>query len=164
MTRGDFEKLKELLRQIAPEMPAEDHEKDKADQSGPNEEVVLDFDIDGSRYLLIRLRHPPLTTAQLSPREQEIVRLVALGHSNKIIADVLSISSWTVCTHVRRIFSKLGVVSRAAMVARAAAMQRLQTTRPHLDSSNPPSSEATTQQLPAGVPVQERRPVANRFS
>ena len=54
---------------------------------------------------------------QLSPREQEIVRMVAKGHPNKIIADVLNISSWTVCTHLRRIFAKLGVGSRAAMVA-----------------------------------------------
>ena len=54
---------------------------------------------------------------QLSPREQEIVRMVAKGHPNKVIADVLSISSWTVCTHLRRIFAKLGVGSRAAMVA-----------------------------------------------
>jgi DNA-binding CsgD family transcriptional regulator len=34
-----------------------------------------------------------------------------------VIADVLNISSWTVCTHLRRIFAKLGVGSRAAMVA-----------------------------------------------
>jgi DNA-binding CsgD family transcriptional regulator len=54
---------------------------------------------------------------RLSPREQEIVRMVAKGHPNKIIADVLNISSWTVCTHLRRIFAKLGVGSRAAMVA-----------------------------------------------
>jgi DNA-binding CsgD family transcriptional regulator len=54
----------------------------------------------------------------LSPREQEIVRMVAKGHPNKVIADVLSISAWTVCTHVRRIFAKLGVGSRAAMIAR----------------------------------------------
>jgi DNA-binding CsgD family transcriptional regulator len=46
------------------------------------------------------------------------VRMVAQGHSNKIMADVLGISSWTVCTHLRRIFAKLGVGSRAAMVAR----------------------------------------------
>jgi DNA-binding CsgD family transcriptional regulator len=54
----------------------------------------------------------------LSPREREIVRMVAQGHQNKIIAVVLNISAWTVCTHLRRIFAKLGVTSRAAMVAR----------------------------------------------
>jgi len=44
--------------------------------------------------------------------------MVAQGHCNKVIAGVLSISSWTVCTHLRRIFAKLGVGSRAAMIAR----------------------------------------------
>lgn len=55
----------------------------------------------------------------LSPREQEIVRMVGAGFTNKEIASVLEISSFTVSTHVRRIFGKLDVSSRAAMVARA---------------------------------------------
>lgn len=54
----------------------------------------------------------------LSPRELEIVRLVAKGEVNKTIAAVLEISPWTVATHLRRIYAKLGVTSRAAMVAR----------------------------------------------
>jgi DNA-binding CsgD family transcriptional regulator len=82
------------------------------------EEVLVDVDVDGARYLLVRMPLVPGARAQLSPREQEIVRMVAQGHSNKIIADVLGISSWTVCTHLRRIFAKLSVGSRAAMVAR----------------------------------------------
>jgi DNA-binding CsgD family transcriptional regulator len=90
--------------------PAEDEDK--------TEEVLIDVEVDGSRYLVIRLPKPTQRDVQLSPREQEIVRLVAQGHPNKIIADVLNISSWTVCTHMRRIFSKLGVGSRAAMIAR----------------------------------------------
>jgi DNA-binding CsgD family transcriptional regulator len=68
------------------------------------------------RYLFIKM--PKTETFHLSPGEQEIVRMVAEGHRNKIIADVLNISSWTVCTHLRRIFAKLGVGSRAAMAAR----------------------------------------------
>jgi DNA-binding NarL/FixJ family response regulator len=52
-------------------------------------------------------------------RECEIVRLVAKGHCNKTIALVLDISAWTVATHLRRIFAKLEVSSRAEMVARA---------------------------------------------
>jgi DNA-binding CsgD family transcriptional regulator len=59
----------------------------------------------------------------LSPREREIVRMVALGRQNKVIAAVLNISSWTVCTHLRRIFAKLGVTSRAAMVAKVADIE-----------------------------------------
>ena len=82
-----------------------------------SEEVLVDTEVDGHRYLLVRMPNPRRNRIQLSPREQEIVRMVAKGHPNKIIADVLNISSWTVCTHLRRIFAKLGVGSRAAMVA-----------------------------------------------
>jgi DNA-binding CsgD family transcriptional regulator len=83
----------------------------------PAEEVLVDTEVDGARYLLVRMRRLGSNRIQLSPREQEIVRMVAKGHPNKVIADVLNISSWTVCTHLRRIFAKLGVGSRAAMVA-----------------------------------------------
>jgi two-component system nitrate/nitrite response regulator NarL len=83
------------------------------------DDVILDLEVDGVRCLLLRA-HPrteaPLVT--LSPREQEIARMVAKGYPNKTIAAVLEISSWTVCTHLRRIFAKLSVGSRAAMVAR----------------------------------------------
>ena len=82
-----------------------------------SEDVLLDREVDGCRYLLLRMPKPNGRRVQLSPREQEIVRMVAKGHPNKVIADVLNISSWTVCTHLRRIFAKLGVGSRAAMVA-----------------------------------------------
>jgi DNA-binding CsgD family transcriptional regulator len=83
-----------------------------------SEDVLIDTEVKGSRYLLVRLPQSARSRIQLSPREQEIVRMVAKGHPNKVIADVLNISSWTVCTHLRRIFAKLGVGSRAAMVAR----------------------------------------------
>jgi len=86
------------------------------DETG-SEQIILDTDLDGDRYLLVRMPKTP-AHVPLSPRELEIVRMVAQGHPNKIIADVLGISSWTVCTHIRRIFAKLGVGSRAAMVAR----------------------------------------------
>jgi DNA-binding CsgD family transcriptional regulator len=87
-----------------------------ASESG-SEEVLVDVEVDGSRYLLIRMPLPDRDPIRLSPREQEIVRMVAKGHPNKVIADVLNISTWTVCTHLRRIFAKLRVGSRAAMVA-----------------------------------------------
>jgi DNA-binding CsgD family transcriptional regulator len=85
-----------------------------------DEQIVFDVDFDGDRYVLIRMPHIERKILPLSPREQEIVRMVAQGHQNKVIAVVLNISSWTVCTHLRRIFAKLGVSSRAAMVARLA--------------------------------------------
>ena len=77
------------------------------------EDVLVDAVVAGSRYLLVRMPQPAASGPHLSPREKEIVRMVAEGHPNKVIADVLAISSWTVCTHLRRIFAKLGVCSRA---------------------------------------------------
>ncbi|MEO0599825.1 MAG: helix-turn-helix transcriptional regulator [Myxococcota bacterium] len=54
---------------------------------------------------------------RLTPREQEIVRLVSRGLVNKQIAEALRISRHTVDTHLRRIFAKLAVDTRAEMVS-----------------------------------------------
>jgi DNA-binding CsgD family transcriptional regulator len=86
---------------------------------GEQERVVLDVDVDGARYLLIRLPAASRNCTVLSSREQEIVRMVAEGHPNKVIGAILNISAWTVGTHLRRIYAKLGVNSRAAMVAQS---------------------------------------------
>jgi DNA-binding CsgD family transcriptional regulator len=83
------------------------------------ERVLLDAEVDGFRCLLLAPKPAVAQFHVLSPREQEIVRMVAEGYPNKTIATVLDISSWTVSTYLRRIFAKLDVRSRAAMVARA---------------------------------------------
>ncbi|HEY3275195.1 MAG TPA: LuxR C-terminal-related transcriptional regulator [Syntrophorhabdaceae bacterium] len=57
----------------------------------------------------------------LTLREKEIVRLMAQGFSNKQIAGILSISPDTVKTHVRNIFSKLGVTDRTRAAVWAAS-------------------------------------------
>ena len=53
----------------------------------------------------------------LSAREQEVVALVAAGHSNPAIAAELFLSVKTVETHLRNVFGKLGVSSRAEVAA-----------------------------------------------
>ncbi len=50
----------------------------------------------------------------LTPREFEVLRLVAAGKSNREIASTLVISEHTVARHVQNIFAKLDVSSRAA--------------------------------------------------
>jgi len=55
----------------------------------------------------------------LSPREVEVLRLVAAGNANKMIADHLGISEETVKAHVRSILSKLGANDRTHAVTLA---------------------------------------------
>jgi two-component system, NarL family, nitrate/nitrite response regulator NarL len=57
--------------------------------------------------------------AQLSPREQEILRGIARGASNKVIARELGIAETTVKIHVQHVLRKLDVSSRvqAAVIA-----------------------------------------------
>jgi non-specific serine/threonine protein kinase len=53
----------------------------------------------------------------LTPRELEVVRLIAAGRSNQEIADALFISHRTATTHVRNILTKLDLDSRTAIAA-----------------------------------------------
>jgi predicted ATPase/DNA-binding CsgD family transcriptional regulator len=57
----------------------------------------------------------------LTPRELEVMRLLAAGYSDRAIADTLFIGKRTVNTHVAHIYAKLGVNSRAAAVTAAVA-------------------------------------------
>ena len=89
---------------------------DLAAGSSDGTEALLEIDIDSVRYTLISSK--PRPAFHLSSREKEIVRLVAEGLPNKCIGEILEISSWTVATHLRRIFAKINVNSRAAMIGR----------------------------------------------
>ena len=55
----------------------------------------------------------------LTSRELEVLRLVAQGHSNQQIADVLFISVPTVKSHLTNLLGKLGLPSRSAATAYA---------------------------------------------
>ncbi len=66
-----------------------------------------------------RARDPEPDGGELSPRELEVVRLVALGETGPEIAGELHISHQTVRTHVRNAMEKLGARSRAQLVAKA---------------------------------------------
>ena len=57
-----------------------------------------------------------LNVDDLSPREIEVLRCVAAGHSNKIVADDLSISEDTVKGHMRNIMAKLQASDRTHAV------------------------------------------------
>lgn len=57
---------------------------------------------------------PSLAGPGLTPRERDVLRMMASGRSNQEIADALFVSVGTVKVHVTHILAKLGVKSRAA--------------------------------------------------
>ena len=61
----------------------------------------------------------PGTGTSLTPREVEVLGLVAAGYSNRAIAEELVISEWTVKSHLTKVYRKLDVSSRTQAVARA---------------------------------------------
>jgi len=65
-----------------------------------------------------RFNTSPTETENLSPREREVLELLARGYLYKEIADSLHISVPTVNSHIRRIYEKLHVRSRSQAVAK----------------------------------------------
>jgi LuxR family maltose regulon positive regulatory protein len=66
--------------------------------------------------------HPPRQRAHFSSKEMEVLLLLAEGEGNKAIARALGVSENTVKFHLKNVFQKLGVDSRAAAI-RAALQQ-----------------------------------------
>ncbi|HEX8434293.1 LuxR C-terminal-related transcriptional regulator [Archangium sp.] len=95
--------------------------------------VPLPVDASGTRPWALVLQEmsntPPLPESwrqRLTEREVEVVTCVLRGWDNQLIADELGCSLGTVKKHLQRIFDKLGVDSRTALLHRA--------TRPELES------------------------------
>ena len=68
-------------------------------------------------YLDAERRRRPVP--RLTPRQNDLLRLLAAGHTNSQIARQLGISAGTVRTHLENIYEKLQVSSRTAAVIRA---------------------------------------------
>ncbi|MFE6964422.1 LuxR C-terminal-related transcriptional regulator [Agromyces sp. NPDC057679] len=94
--------------------------------SGDEASAVME--LDAARAILDELGAAPVfaavesltkTPGGLSPREVEVLRLVAAGHSNREIGAELYLSEKTVERHLSNIFGKLGLASRSAATAYA---------------------------------------------
>ena len=82
--------------------------------------IVLDA---GAAESVLRPRPAfPAAVETLTPREQEVLQLLAQGLSNKLIAARLGISDHTVKFHVNAILGKLGAQSRTEALAQAARL------------------------------------------
>jgi ATP/maltotriose-dependent transcriptional regulator MalT len=108
----------------------EDQEKNYLKELKKSFVEVDQFEVNGQYFIILDVSGQIKSSAQeiaqlLSERELQIATLVALGQANKQIAHRLHISEWTVATYLRRIFAKLGVDSRAAMVYRCASLIQL---------------------------------------
>jgi len=68
---------------------------------------------------LDQVAKPAARTHGLTPRELEVLRLLAAGKTNRAIAGELVLADKTVDRHVSNLFTKLGVSSRAAATAYA---------------------------------------------
>jgi DNA-binding NarL/FixJ family response regulator len=95
----------------------------------PNGAEVARFSLCGQTLVVVEDPNPDQSDseirdiiARLTERELQIAALVAQGDATKNIAYKLRISEWTVGTHLRRIFAKLHVDNRAAMVYRCASL------------------------------------------
>jgi len=82
--------------------------------------------VEGGQYLhpelgaaMVASKSGPKSEAELSEREREVVRLVALGYTNPEIAERLHLGERTVKTYRARAIEKLGISSRAELTAYA---------------------------------------------
>jgi DNA-binding CsgD family transcriptional regulator len=80
---------------------------------------VLEARITGQQEHTASAPMPQDLPEALSPREVEVLRLIAVGKSNRDIADTLCISLNTVATHVRNILTKTGCANRTETAAYA---------------------------------------------
>lgn len=82
-------------------------------------EVVMEPEIAALLLHRVRRGEPPDPLAVLTPREREVLELIARGRSNGEIAGELRLGRETVKTHVSSVLAKLGVADRtqAAIVA-----------------------------------------------
>jgi DNA-binding CsgD family transcriptional regulator len=87
--------------------------------------LVDRFDSDGRRLLVARRNEPAAEAAlALSAREADVVRLVAMGHGNKLIAYELGITPASVASHLANAMAKLGVTTRVELIALVDAARR----------------------------------------
>jgi DNA-binding NarL/FixJ family response regulator len=65
-----------------------------------------------ARQLTAAMRAPQVGAATLTPREKEVLALIADGRANREIARALQVTERTARTHVSNILAKLGLASR----------------------------------------------------
>lgn len=81
--------------------------------------IIAAIEAGASGYLLKAAPAEEFAPAELTPRELDVLRLVAAGCSNRAIGERLFIGEATVKSHLLRVFEKLGVHDRTRAVTLA---------------------------------------------
>jgi ATP/maltotriose-dependent transcriptional regulator MalT len=130
---GAADAMAERIGGVAPALMRRAHTQAEADARAALDQKLFDAALSSGRRLTLDeamdeaalLAAGPAARGDLTAREIEILRLVADQLTNKDIADRLFVSVRTVHAHLRSIFRKLGVTSRAAAGRRAAELDLL---------------------------------------
>ncbi len=77
------------------------------------------------KYTAASLRKLRCTDPTLSPRQEQIMRCIHMGSTNKMIAKMLGISEGTVKIHLAGVFQPLGATNRAAWPSTTACRTRI---------------------------------------
>lgn len=103
-----------------------------------NGKVIAKMPLDNANTPYSSAKPLPLT-----PRERQVLQELAMGKSNKMIANILSISMYTVDGYVKEIYRKLGIRNRA--MATLVAVQHGVLNLNHLDMADFSQNNAATQ-------------------
>ncbi|MER6349969.1 ATP-binding protein [Streptomyces sp. NPDC001595] len=143
---GDVYELARCQSRYAEALLAADRREEAVEQARAARETAVALGavrlLDRVEALMRRGRltdgpHGEAGTSPLTAREQDVLRLLALGRSNRQIGEELFISAKTASVHVSNILAKLGAASRTEAVA-IAHRRGLVTTRPTDD--RPPTT------------------------
>ncbi len=114
------EPMATLLGELIATMPTDDEHTDLLEH-GAN--LIRAFDQAAAHTATDAIRQP--LVVPLTERELEVLRYVATGKQNRMIAAELYVSLNTVKKHVTHILDKLGVGNRTAAIARARELELL---------------------------------------
>ena len=136
---GDGREAVRLTRELRPDVVVMDIQMPDHDGLSATSEICADPELVGSRVLVLTTYEtdeyvaqalragflatpedtpatPPAELGALTPREREMVALVATGLSNQEIAEQMVVSPYTVRAHVQRAMTKLHARDRAQLV------------------------------------------------
>ena len=110
--------VKQSLMQLATSVETELDRRDlRQSLEHEPQPFTQEIEVDDVRYILKRVPRK-LRLEPLSPRQEEVKRLLVEGEHRKGIAAELGISVRTVDTHIKRIFDRYGVDSNVELVRR----------------------------------------------